>query len=157
MEIKKIDLEIAEKYIDDIAYFIYESVKMSAFEDSYCIDDAQQKANELRVYLKKDKAIVLGAFHESDLVGFLWAYEYPFREDQNRLYVSVLHVKAEYRNKHIGQYLLDEIESIARKNEYTSVFLHAEAENIGAVRFYGRMNYQSERIQFVKKLVSSEV
>ncbi|KAI4443525.1 GNAT family N-acetyltransferase [Schaedlerella arabinosiphila] len=134
-----------------IKAFVYESVKMSAYEASYSYDEAEQKVKELQTYIEQDSAIALGAFGDKGMTGFLWAYKYPYREDTNRLYISILHVSEEYRNMEIGTELIRKIESIAKEKGIDGVYLHAEATNNGACKFYEKMGFKRERIQFVKK------
>lgn len=152
IKIEQMYFDDVQKYIVDIKDFIYESVKMSNYEDSYSIDQAAEKANELCGYVRDDKAIVLGAFYEESMVGFLQAYSYPFREDANRLYIGIVHVLDEYRNIHIGAELLSTIESVAKIKGYNRLFLHAEATNDKACRFYEKNNFNKERIQYVKDI-----
>ena len=143
------DVDIYKK---DITAFIYESVKMSNFKENYQMGQAEQKCNELYAYLVEEKAFAIGAFDEDCIVGFLWAYEFPFRDDINRLYVSIVHVKHECRNRHIGSYMLEKIETIASEKKYDAIYLHAEASNVKACQFYSRMQFERERIQFVKRI-----
>lgn len=155
INIQQMTFEDVLMYKDSIKIFIYESVKMSNYEESYTIDQAIEKTNELYDYVYNNKAIVIGAFYESILIGFLWAYEYPFREDSNRLYISIVHVLEEYRNMHIGAELLSCVENIAKNKGYDKLFLHAEATNDKACRFYQSNKYEKERIQYVKSIANS--
>lgn len=157
MKIRLLTRDTILEYKDAVTKFIYESVTMSDYEDSYGIQDARKKHSELEEYLNDNKAIVLGAIAENELVGLLWAYTYPFREDINRLYVSVLHVREDYRGRHIGSQLLETIERIAKEKHYDAIYLHAEAANSGACRFYKRQQYISERIQYVKQIVPPNI
>lgn len=157
MEIKQLTIENISEYKGEIAEFVYESVKMSSHEDTYTRGQAEKKTQELYSYVKIKKAIALGAFDGTNLIGALWAYEYPFREDTNRLYISILHVKEGYRGNKIGSKLVNKMESIAKDSGYGGIFLHAEASNDGACRFYEKMQYMRERIQYVKKATNNIV
>lgn len=149
--IKRLYLDDVKLFRDTITRFIYESSANVAYRNSICITDAEQKYTELINYINEDKAIVYGAIEDNALIGFVWAYEYPFREDKSRVYVSILHVDDQHRGQRVGNHLLSSVEKEASKNGYGSVFLHAEAFNDGAIRFYNRMGYETERIQLVKK------
>lgn len=157
IQIKQITPSKAKSNKDRIITFIYESVTMCSFQEEYNEMQAEEKYEELYKYIQQEKAIVLGAFDNEQMVGFLWAYGYPFREDTNRLYISIVHVEEEYRNQHIGEKMLKQIERIATEKKYDAIFLHAEAKNEKACRFYERMDYVKERIQFVKCAVSETV
>ncbi len=152
VEIKQLVLEDVLRYKEEISGFIYESVKMSNYEESYTMDLANKKTNELCDYIQNNEAIVLGAFAKDKIIGFLWAYKYPFREDTNRLYISIVHVLTEFRNLHIGTGLIGCIEKIARENGFDRMYLHAEACNSKACRFYERNGFFNERIQYFKEI-----
>lgn len=152
LNVKRLFVKDCEKYQKEITCYIYESVKNAAFEESFVVEQASQKYQELLDYIGKEKTIIFGAFEEQKLIGFLWAYPYPFRDDKERLYVSILHVDSKYRNKHYGESLLRKVEDAAARLGYGAVYLHVEAQNQGALRFYDRAGYKKERIQLVKQI-----
>lgn len=154
--IRQLNIEDLRNFKDTIIRFIYESNKKAAYMESYNKAHAKEKYEELLSYVDDFKAVVYGAVKDAKLVGFLWAYKYPFRDDKDRLYVSILHVEQEYRSKKIGSSLLAEIEQYAKKENYSSVFLHTEAFNQGAIRFYERCGYDVERLQLVKRELNEE-
>lgn len=150
--VKKFFDKDVQFFRDIIERFIYESVLNSAYTESYLLEDAKQKCSELSRYLQEDKAIVYGALYEEKLVGFVWAYKHSFRDDQSRIYISIVHVDECYRNQSYGELLLHSVEQEARRKGMNAVYLHAEAVNSSAVRFYNRMGYENERIQLVKDI-----
>ena len=154
--VKQMTVEDVLKYKENLSNFIYDSVKMSKFEESYTKEQAVVKVSELYGYIETNRAIALGAFLDSDMVGFLWAYSYPFREDSNRFYISILHVLDNYRGFHIGKKLLDCIELIAKDRSVKKLYLHAEASNTRACKFYEENYFSKERIQYVKELDYSD-
>lgn len=156
MVIKRLTAADCDLYQKMLEEYIYESVTNSAFEEKYTQMDAREKCIQLKEYIGEEKAIVFGSVEENKLLGFIWAYEYPFREDTNRLYVSILHVHRQYRNCQIGKMLLEAVEEEAEKLNYSAVFLHTEAFNEGALRFYHRMGYGDERVQVVKELTERD-
>ena len=95
--------------------------------------------------------MVYGAFYNEIIVGFIWAYPHQFREE-NRMYVSEIRVKEEYRSRGIGKSLLKTVESIAKEKGFPAIYLHAEANNQDARRFYVNCQYKEERIQFRKEI-----
>ncbi len=149
-QVKQLDVGDAADHKKEIVRFIYESVKNTSYEESYQYSDAEAKYEDFLSHMEEGDAVVCGAFTEEGMVGFIWGYEYPFRDDKSRLYVSILHVDEKSRGYGIGKNLLAGIEELAKKSGCRSVFLHAEAKNSGAVRFYERMGFQAERIQLVK-------
>lgn len=154
MTIKLLTLEEVMNFGQEITHFIFESNKNAAYMDSYTVEDAEKKMEELQLYMQSGKAVIVGAIEDNDLLGFLWAYTYPFRDDTNRLYLSIIHVDEKYRNRKIGKQLLDRIDEYAHKIGRCAIYLHAEAFNTGAIKFYKQNGFSPERIQLVRKVKS---
>lgn len=157
MKIKRLSVRDCESYQEELIGYILESMALCAYEASFTQEDAVYKYNELKKYLEENEAISYGAVEGEHLSGFVWAYEYPFRDDSNRLYVSILHVGKEKRGFGIGRQLLSHLESEARQRGYNAIYLHAEAHNKGALSFYEREQYRAERVQLVKKISEAEI
>lgn len=151
MEIKKLTVKDVSIYNHTLIRFIFESMSNGEYMKSYTMEDAENKCEELYDYLSHENAIVYGAIISHRLVGFIWAYQYSFRDDKNRVYVSILHVDKEFRNQKIGYFLLNSVEIETKTQKLGSIFLHAEAINEGAIRFYKKMGYELERVQLVKE------
>ena len=149
MEIVELNPELCEQYAPEISEYIYQSFAESQYNASFTLERAKEKCAELRDYLAQGRACAFGAI-DGTLIGFIWSYRYPFRDDENRVYVSILHVDKRYRNRHIGERLLCAVERKAAESGCHTLFLHTEARNSGAIRFYERMGYQMERLQMVK-------
>lgn len=155
--IKQLTPEEVSQNRESIIRYIFESNANCAFMKEYSIEDAANKWTELYNHALKDKALVYGAFvncnDRIEMMGFVWAYEYPFREDVHRLYVSILHVQQEYRSAGIGKQLMEKVEEAALARGCHSVYLHAEGFNDRGIQFYNKNGYETERVQLVKKLV----
>lgn len=155
-KIKRLSIEEALGHRRNIIRYIYESVKNTSYEEAYQYSDAETKYEEMLIHMEEGTAVVCGAMAEEEMIGFIWGYQYPFRDDKERLYVSILHVDKRFRRCKVGKTLLSEIEKIGKTMGCHSVFLHAEAFNREAINFYDRMGYQMERIQLVKKKLTGE-
>ena len=105
MRIEPITAEMAERYREQIAQLYYENVHSNAFYEHYTYEEAYEKMNELIGHLRDNTAVVYGVFDGEEIVGFIWAYAHQFREE-NRMYVSEIRVKEEYRKRVIGKELL---------------------------------------------------
>lgn len=151
MRIEPITVEIAEKYREQIAQLYFDNVRSSAYYSHYTYEEAYEKIGGLIDYLRDDTAIVYGAFESEELIGFIWAYVHQFREE-DRMYVSEIRVKEEYRNCGIGRELLGIVEDKAKKLGLSAIYLHAEANNPEALRFYQTHGYEYERIQMRKEI-----
>ncbi len=148
---KLLDSETAEAYRKEIARFYYDNVRSNAFLGHYTYEEAYEKIGSLVSHLADGTAIAYGAFEKEELCGFIWAYRHPFREEE-RMYVSEIRVKEEYRNRGIGTELLRLVEGKAKEMGIRAMYLHAEAGNANALRLYKAFGYKEERIQFRKPL-----
>lgn len=157
MEIKRLSLNDCAMYQEQIIRFIFESVTLCAYEERFTYEDAVNKYNELRKYIEMEKAISCGAVKEKRLIGFVWAYDHPFRDDDNRLYISILHVEKESRGQGVGQQILCYLEYEARQRGYHAIYLHAEAFNENALKFYEKELYKTERIQLIKEIDGTDI
>lgn len=151
MKIEALTAERAEEYRKEIAELYYENVRSNALLEHYTFDEAYEKISSLIDHLRDDTAVVYGAFYDEKIVGFIWAYPHQFREE-NRLYVSEIRVNEEYRSRGIGKSLLKTVEATAKEKGFPAIYLHAEANNQDARRFYVNCQYEEERIQFRKEI-----
>lgn len=152
MKIEPITADMAERYREQIAKLYYENVRSNAYHSHYTYDEAYEKMKDLIGHLADNTAIVYGAFDGEQILGFIWAYVHQFREE-NRMYVSEIRVKEEYRKHGIGNQMLRMVEDKAREMGLGAVYLHAEANNPEALRFYKAVGYCEERIQMREEIV----
>lgn len=150
--IRNLNIEDTEVYREQLIQYIYERNINNVHMESYNFKDAEVEYRELLSYFHDDKAIIYGAIEQNKLIGFIYAYQYPFRDDISRIYISILYVNKEYRSRHIGKNLLREIENYAQKIKVRAVYLHTEAFNTDVVKFYQRNGYEIERIQMIKNV-----
>ena len=139
------------EYKERLTGFYYSNIKTCAFMDNFTYKDAEQKIDSLIEHVSNGSAIVYGVFDSENLIGYVWAYEHPFREEV-RLYVNEIHVDEAYRNKGIGKQLLHAIEDMVKERGYGALYIHAEGNNDGAIRLYQNEGYEIERIQLRKEL-----
>lgn len=139
------------KYKERLTSFYYSNIKACAYMDSFSYDDAEKKIDGLIEHVSNGSAMVYGVFDNEDLVGYIWAYEHPFREEV-RVYVNEIHVDESYRNRGIGKQLLSAVESLARSRGYGALYIHAEGNNDAAIRLYQNEGYVIERVQLRKAL-----
>lgn len=157
IEIKRLLVEDIDRFKETIVQFIYESNVNCVFTNQYSLDDATVKWNDLYNHVLNDKAVLYGCIMTENgiktLIGFVWAYEYPFREDVHRLYVSILHVHENFRSIGVGKKLMFHLENYACTMGYNAIYMHAEGINDKGIKFYNREGYETERVQLVKKLI----
>ena len=155
MKIEALTAERAEEYRKEIAELYYENVRSNAFLEHYTYKEAYEKIASLINHLKDNTAVVYGAFYDEKIVGFIWAYLHQFREE-NRMYVGEIRVNEKYRGCGIGSRLLKLVEDRAKEKRLGAIYLHAEANNPDAIRFYETNGYEKERIQLRKEIIDDD-
>lgn len=139
-------------YYASLLQLFVDNVHAHAYMDSYSDEDGREKIQEMVKYVESNMAVVFGCVNgNDDLIGFVWAYEHSFREEK-RMYISVLQVQESYRGRGIGTALLSSVEEEARQAGLSSVYIHTEAYNQGAVRLYMREGFEMERLQLRKSI-----
>lgn len=146
-----LNLEQCLKYKERLTRFYYSNIKSCSFMDSFTYKDAERKIEGLIEHVANGSAMVFGVFDSENLIGYVWAYEHPFREEV-RVYVNEIHVDEAYRKRGIGKQLLSAVESLAKERGYKALYIHAEGNNDGAIRLYQNEGYTIERVQLRKSL-----
>ena len=141
--IKQLNAQDVIELRDDICNFL-EICFMSTFEkaDKQLIET---KLDGLVKYVKEGKAYLLGAFCEEQMLGFLWGYPVssPF---EIVFHIAYLSVSENGRRRGIGRNLILAAENQANAIGINKVELIVGANNIGALDFYKKMNYETDRI-----------
>jgi len=149
ISIEPLTAELCSLYEDELATFYLKNMKLCTSIGDYDFLDAKRKIGELKDYIAMDKAIVYGAFYQNVLVGYIWSYVHKFRQEE-RLYVSEIHVDDNWRSRNIGKRLLARVEDDAVNLGLGTMYIHVEAKNSGALKLYEREGYEVERIQLRK-------
>lgn len=99
--------------------------------------------NSLSVYENYLKLIVegnsFGAYEENDLVGFLITDK---RSWNNSLWIEMIQVKEDHRNKGTGTLLLNAAEELAKQNKIRLIELETQNTNVPAINFYRKCEYE---------------
>jgi ribosomal protein S18 acetylase RimI-like enzyme len=151
MRIESLTAEMAGIYRKDIAWFYYKNSRLCSCLSHYTYEEAYMKISSLMNHLVDHTATAYGAFDGEEIIGFIWAYVHQFREEL-RMYVNEIRVKEEYRNQGIGSQLLKMVEEKAKEQGIKVLYLHAEANNLEAIRLYQKCGYSYERIQLKKEV-----
>lgn len=151
MKIEKLSAVQAEQNFETLTDFYYKNSKACSCMDSFTREDAEAKIKSMTAHIADGSAIVYGGFDGDKLAAYIWAYRISFR-DEDRVYVSEVHVADEYRGQGIGHILLTAVEDEARKLGVSAMYIHTEADNAGAIRLYEREGYRMERVQMRKPL-----
>lgn len=151
LRFEELNAETVRQYRKEIAQFYYGNMKTWSSIENCSFDQAYEKIGDLIAHLNTNTCIAYGAFEEREIVGYIWAYPHPFREER-RMYISECSVKVEYRSRGIGKTMMMLIEKKAKEEGFPALYLHAEADSPDAVRFYESNGYSKERIQFRKEI-----
>jgi aminoglycoside 3-N-acetyltransferase I len=107
------------------------SVFTLAFEQEYSVTDAY-----LSQMLQNEKTLILGAFHDTKIVGGIVAVEMIPIHGTKEFYIYDIAVHPEYQKQGIGKALIEHLKKEAKKRDIETIFVEAESEDDGAVAFY---------------------
>jgi len=102
-------------------------------------------------YIKENTAIIIGAFCDENLLGFLWAHERLFLSDK-RYHIGHIVINQAFRNKGIGKKLMYRLELMATENNISIIELMASPQNKKTMLFYENIGFDVERVQLFKKV-----
>lgn len=142
----------AERLRDQIAFLYHRNMQACAHMGSFTYEEACRKMDDLVFHLGNGTCVAYVALDGDELCGFVWAYPHRWR-DEDRMYVSEIRVREEWRRQGIGTELLRLVEERARKMGIGALYLHAEADNPDAVRLYESLGYVTERVQLRKDVL----
>lgn len=111
----------------------------------------EDKLSELRKYIMDGSAIVYLAINKADVLGWIWCHPIQ-RVNERRLHIASFAVSENSRNKGVGTLLMKEAECYAKENDYISLDLLVTKDNLSALSFYKKHNYETERY-LLKKII----
>lgn len=117
----------------------------------YSINESNKKLKLLDEYVKTERAILIGAIEQECLIGFIWIYRHDYFGEA-RLHVNQIIVDSQYKGKGIGKSLLKEAEKMAGELGINVIDLFVSEKNIGAMDFYKKTGFTTERRYLTKKL-----
>ncbi len=95
--------------------------------------------------------IYLVAEADELLVGYISCHSQTLLHHAGRVFeIQELYVSKEFRNKGIGQLLIQNLESILSKLDYKSLEVTSNKRRIGAHEFYKRLGFESSHLKFTK-------
>lgn len=109
------------------------------FYSSFCNYDRKKVDSEL-----KNNPFIHYLIYQKDnkIVGFL---NYSIIYD--RIEINQLEVLEEYRKKHIGSLLIEELISIMDNNHYENITLEVRCDNIPAIELYRKYDFKKKAIR----------
>ena len=142
-----------EEYASDLKLMLQKTLEDN-IEQKFPSTLAEEYVTKMPGYIDDGSAIIIGAFDEKKIVGFLWGYEVHVF-DERRVHNAENHVLAEYRGKGIAKEMLEHLEEEAKKRGICILEAMCTASNQGAYNYHVKNGYKVERIKFKKVLVNS--
>lgn len=102
-------------------------------------------------YINQQNAILIGAYEDKKLAGFLWLYKHNYFGEM-RLHINQIIVDKEYRGKKVGNQLMKEAERVAKHYKIRTIDLFVSEANLKAISMYDSIGYTTER-RYMKKVL----
>lgn len=115
---------------------------------------AEEYVNKMPSYIEDGSAIIIGAFDEDKIIGFLWGYEVDIFGEK-RIHNAENHVIEEYRGRGIARTMLECLEDEARKRGVFILEAMCTASNESAYGYHIDNGYEVERVKF-RKIIKSK-
>lgn len=102
-------------------------------------------------FKKNDSAILIGAFYNEKIVGFIWAHKREVYGD-SRLHIGHIVVNSKVRSGGIGTKLLNYLENYSIRENIKKIDLMATLANENTMKFYKANGFSIVRVQLEKEL-----
>jgi len=122
------------------------------FPNLYRLREFSIKAYEDMIcYSSDNSAIIIGAFQQELLIGFLWAYRREMLGEK-RIHIGHIVVQSTSRFSGIGTKMLKYLENLSVNEGITKVELMTTISNEKTMKFYKANGYSTVRVQLEKEL-----
>lgn len=146
--IKKVNTTDLDKFKNEIKELIKQVWLVSFPNFKLDQDFLEERLSKIRQYLENDEGIIIGAFENNTIIGYIWF----FKTDSNRLHINEFVVSNRFRGEGIGTMLMAEVYKVAEKFGINQIELKVSNSNKNAVEFYQHKNFEIERYLLVKKI-----
>ena len=120
---------------DEISFLLKPVNREKTFVKNWAVN-----RKDYEVYLKLiSQGNSFGAYENDELAGFIITDR---RSWNNSLWIEMIQVKEEYRNKGIGTLLLKAIEKLSKQNKIRLIELETQNTNVPAIKFYRNCGYE---------------
>ena len=113
-------------------------LNLLALENECFTEDKLSQRNFRDLLTKKSVAILIAEINQN-LIGCAVVF---FRKNSQKARLYSLAVSPSFRHHGIAKKLSDEIEKIARDRHCTSLILEVRPDNLSAIAFYEKQNYE---------------
>lgn len=126
-------------YKEKLKEYIKDLIKLYTEKD--ITEETNRIYENMKIYTLDNSAIIIGAFDENDLLGFIWGYKEA--NLKNIIHVNYFYVNQKYRNHGIGRKLLEKMQNISKSMEdITELELFVDKRNKNAISFYNHNNFE---------------
>jgi len=146
--IKKVNTTDLDKFKNEIKELIKQVWLVSFPNFKLEQDFLEERLSKIRQYLENDEGIIVGAFENNTIIGYIWF----FKTDSKRLHINEFVVSNRFRGEGIGTMLMAEVYKVAEKFGINQIELKVSDSNKNAVEFYQHKNFEIERYLLVKKI-----
>jgi ribosomal-protein-alanine N-acetyltransferase len=128
---------------------IYRPYNPEDFDQLYALEEVcfeppfRFSRRAMRAFVQHPDSATWVAEENGRMAGFA-IVEWSVRKGECRAYVQTIEVAPEDRRRGVGEELLNWIECSASGAGASSIWLHVEAENAGAVRLYEAQGYRCQ-------------
>lgn len=145
MIIRKVEVQDVKNNEEEFKMLLREMLELKFGK---CENKISEVYDNMKNFIEDGSAILIGAFEESKIVGFIWAY--LIRE--KTYHINYFAVDKEKRRLGIGQKLLDKLYVIGKENNIVNIELLVEPNNDKAIKKYKNNDFQEKYIKMEKKL-----
>lgn len=146
--IKKVNTTDLDKFKNELKELIKQVWLVSFPNFKLDQDFLEERLSKIRQYLENDEGIIVGAFENNTIIGYIWF----FKTDSKRLHINEFVVSNRFRGEGIGTMLMAEVYKVAEKFGINQIELKVSESNKNAVEFYQHKNFEIERYLLVKKI-----
>lgn len=147
--IKEMNNQIVNEYEKEIKEYLKETLNQNNIICDTAFVDKTYK--DMKDFIEDESAIIICAFDNDKLLGFIWGYEREVNENK-RIHINYFIVNSNYRKQGIGKRLIEKIYKIAKNRNIAKIELMVTAQNKEAVDFYKKQNFNIERIVLCKDI-----
>lgn len=150
MQIKELCYKDCELLHNEIIGFLRRSIETSFIDNEILDDFYELKFNELKTYLKENKAKVFIAVVKEKVCGLIWCH-FIDRFDRKRIHIAYFAVLSNVEGQGVGSKLYSAVEEYARAQGCSEIDLMVSVSNENAVNFYESKGFSNERLLMKKK------
>lgn len=136
---------------EDLIELLEDNLKINLPNMDNLTKYAVDSYDDMLRFKKNDSAILIGAFDNEKIIGFLWAHKREFLGD-SRVHIGHIVVNSKVRSGGIGTKLLKYLEDYSIRENIKKIDLMATLANENTMKFYKANGFSIVRVQLEKEL-----